>query len=989
MREFDNLVRFADARTEAGQKVGSDLRPEAVQYLGVSFAEPDWDGDTLPDPITGLQRALEFYKGREGQKHVREVFQRLGDIYFDQTKYADAIAVYKTLLSKWPYYVDAPKVQDRIVHAYEKDRNLVAAAKEREALGRNYTKGSDWYQHNRENPDALAAAQELAEDALLTAATNVHAGAQACKTKWQENQKDTAKLEECKKLYATAADLYEKYLAAYPNSKRVYEFSAFYADALYYSGQLPQAIAAYKVVRDSVLDNRYQEDAAFRMIKGYEEIIGDMKAQKKIEDPPIPDEKNTKPPVAALPMPEIYKKYLDAIDWYVANVKNDRVPDLKYAAAVIVLRYRDWPAARERLSAITEKYCGTKADVGFKAYDAILQTYFIDYNVEDEEQKDCALGKLLTVVDQFSESACGKAPEAKPYLARIAQIKSSVKTTIITKRLQLSMENEEKGTHKELVMCQSGPGGIALVTGVAGPTPTAQGGKPGESKPGEKPAAGPSKISTELDAGLALDLIDVVNANPKDPGAPTALNNACVIYEKLFQFGQATKCYERLYKDYPDSEWGKEALWNSSRNHYRFFEFDQAVKGYLTVAQDPKFAGFGAPQGGARPDRLAARQRPAVRARRRHVQEVLGDAGRQAAGQRPGLLLRLQRLREGQGRQPPGRLPEGLHQEVRPAAGGRRVRRPGLHEAGRRRRGELEEQGRRPGRLQAGARRVHQPEAAARHAGGGIRRQGRLHDHGGEVQGLPEEGPEVRQQARPDQEDVRVVHRRGQAAQRGLPEDLELQGRHLDAGLVPADRRRLLRVRAEADQGGRQPARRLEEAGAAGLQAQSGRLRRGRGAVQGRHLPVRHPHRGRGQEALEGHAGPRRRSSASPTTTSRRRARTSRSTSPTSSRSSRTSESDWSTHKDGTPSSSKALSLRHGLAGGEPGGTRPGARAPGAAAGGDPDGGDRSRPSSCSRAAATPKRWPRPRPRSPRTSATRRPCSSWPSRSTSSTSSSG
>ena len=30
------------------------------------------------------------------------------------------------------------------------------------------------------------------------------------------------------------------------------------------------------------------------------------------------------------------------------------------------------------------------------------------------------------------------------------------------------------------------------------------------------------------------------------------------------------------------------------------------------------------------------------------------------------------------------------------------------------------------------------------------------------------------------------LHRRGQAAQRGLPEDLGLQGRDLDAGLVPA-----------------------------------------------------------------------------------------------------------------------------------------------------------------------------------------------------------
>src|SRR5665213_3327630 len=92
------------------------------------------------------------------------------------------------------------------------------------------------------------------------------------------------------------------------------------------------------------------------MIKAYEEIIADLKQQKKLEDPPIPDEKNTKPPVVAIPMPEIYKKYLDAIDWYVTNVKNDRVPELKYAAAVIVLRYRDWPAARERLGAITTQY---------------------------------------------------------------------------------------------------------------------------------------------------------------------------------------------------------------------------------------------------------------------------------------------------------------------------------------------------------------------------------------------------------------------------------------------------------------------------------------------------------------------------------------------------------------------------------------------------------------------------------------------------------
>jgi len=592
VREFDALVKYADGRKAAGQKVGSDLRPEAIQYLAISFAEPDWNGDTLPDPDAGLPRAEAFYKGRENEPHVREVYQRLGDILFDSTKYNDAIAVYKRLLEKWPDNPDAPKVQDKIVRSYERDRNLVAAAKEREALGRNYSKGSAWWNANKDNPDATAAAQELAEDALLTAATNVHAGAQACKTKWaQDGSKDTKQLEECKAMYKTAAELYEKYLAAYPNSKRSYEFSAFYADALYYSGQLPQAVAAYTVVRDSQLDNRFQEDAAFRIIKAYEELIEEQKRTGRIQDPPIPDEKNTKPPVAALPLPDVYQKYIEAIDWYTTNIKNDKVEDLKYAAAVVTLRYHNWPEARKRLSQITEETCGTKPEIGFKAYDALLQTYFIDYNIEDEEAKDCALGKLLYTTEQFGDSACGKAPQAAPYLQRIAQIKASVKTTIITKRLQLSMENEDKGTNKQLTVCRDGAGGIAIVSGLAPSSAAASGAAAG----GNAPAAGGAgdatkKISTDLDVGLALDLIDVVNSDPKDPGAPTALNNACVIYEKLYQFGEATKCYERLYRDYPDSEWGKEALWNASRNHYRFFDFDDAVKGYLTVAQDPRFA---------------------------------------------------------------------------------------------------------------------------------------------------------------------------------------------------------------------------------------------------------------------------------------------------------------------------------------------------------------------------------------------------------------
>ena len=503
VREFDNLVKYADARTAAGQKVGSDLRPEAIQYLGVSFAEPDWDGDTLPDadhrPAARDGRST---RAARRSRTCARCSSASATSTSTRRSTQDAIAVYKTLLAKWPYYADAPRVQDRIVHAYEKDRNLVAAAKERESSGRNYTKGSDWYQHNKDNPDALAVAQQLAEDALLTAATNVHAAAQACKTKWLENQKDTKKLEECKKLYATSAELYEKFLAAYPNSKRSYEFSAFYADALYYSG--PAAGGDRRLPDRARLAAR-QPVPGRRRLPDDQDVRRDHRRHEDGEGRSTtrrsPTRRTPSRRSSALAMPDIYKKYLEAIDWYVENIKNDRIPELQ-------VRGRGHHAALPRLAdarasawpQITEQYCGTKSDVGFKAYDAILQTYFIDYSVEDEEQKDCALGKLLTVAEQFGESACGKAPQAQavPGAHRADQVVGEDDDHHQAPAAR-RWRTRRRGRNKQLVMCRRGPGGIAMVTGVAAPSarPVArcQATKPASSstRAGRRAGAGPDR----------------------------------------------------------------------------------------------------------------------------------------------------------------------------------------------------------------------------------------------------------------------------------------------------------------------------------------------------------------------------------------------------------------------------------------------------------------------------------------------------------------
>src|SRR5205814_4549325 len=128
-----------------------------------------------------------------------------------------------------------------------------------------------------------------------------------------------------------------------------------------------------------------------------------------------------------------------------------------------------------------------------------------------------------------------------------------------------------------------GVGGIEMVLGGARPS--------GAPKPGE-PTPTKRLVSTEMDEALALDLIELVNQAPKDQDAPTNLNNACVVYEKLYKFGEATKCYERLARDYPQSNLAKDAVWNAARNHRRFFNFDKAVVLYQQIATDPAYANY-------------------------------------------------------------------------------------------------------------------------------------------------------------------------------------------------------------------------------------------------------------------------------------------------------------------------------------------------------------------------------------------------------------
>jgi tetratricopeptide (TPR) repeat protein len=386
IKRFDELVVFSDKKKAESGAEGSDLRVEAVQYLGISFAEKDWDGDGNEDPISGLDRLEKFYRGRENEPHVREIYSKLGDIYFDETEYFHAIEVYKRALAKWPYDPGNPKLQDRVVMAFERQRDFNNALKEREVLAHNYTKGTEWYKKNRDNSEAIATAADLAELALVSAAVNHHKAAQDLKKLLAAQKKpDPKMIENISKEYAQAAEAYEKYLEQYPSSKNTYEYSYAYAETLYYSGRFLEAAAQYEKVRDSNLDNKYAEDSAFNAVKSYEKYLELQTQAGKYKEPPLPADGKVSLPVTPMQIPDPVARMQKAYEVFAQRVPSSgRVPTMTYKSAEIYYRYLHWDEARPRLEQIVAKYC--KDDMGANAGNAILVSYTIEKNLDKIEE---------------------------------------------------------------------------------------------------------------------------------------------------------------------------------------------------------------------------------------------------------------------------------------------------------------------------------------------------------------------------------------------------------------------------------------------------------------------------------------------------------------------------------------------------------------------------------------------------------------------------
>ena len=207
IRHFGKLVQWSDdTRSETG-KAGSELRPEAIEYLGIAFAYDDWNENQVADPIegrpTGIERIQDASLLPQQRPWTPEVYFQLGQVYFDEAKYLEAIAAWRLAIRKWPNHHRTPEVLNDIAVAHQMHNEFENAIVARSELTQ-YVQGSPWWNANMDRPAEQRNAEQLAENALIVTAIHHHQLAQRLRQQCVE-ERNVQALSRCQAEYELAA----------------------------------------------------------------------------------------------------------------------------------------------------------------------------------------------------------------------------------------------------------------------------------------------------------------------------------------------------------------------------------------------------------------------------------------------------------------------------------------------------------------------------------------------------------------------------------------------------------------------------------------------------------------------------------------------------------------------------------------------------------------------------------------------------------------
>ena len=391
---FDASVKLYDSIVAGGGNPPLELRDESLQYIAVAFTDP-WLGETDTDPTKALERAKEFYKGRENEPHVRDVWVAMGQAFEDLQAWDQAVASYRIAIGPpWELNPKNPVVHQKIVNAYESKGDKLAADQAAAELAKKYAPGTAWYAANEKDREAMENQRRIAERALYAAARNTHAEATRLRKEYDTSaKKDPNAKSEYLAMYNASVELYRQFIATYPESDYIYEFNFLQGEALFYSERYREAITQYKWVRDHrELGSAYYLDAARSVLASYEAAAQKEVTDGKLQPLKVPTSAELKAlpqPWQPQPIPQIYLELQKEYDVYQNHVQDPAAaPGQGINAALISLAYLHVDDAIARFTKVMDKFCSAppakKGELApaAKAKDGILAIYEAQANFD-------------------------------------------------------------------------------------------------------------------------------------------------------------------------------------------------------------------------------------------------------------------------------------------------------------------------------------------------------------------------------------------------------------------------------------------------------------------------------------------------------------------------------------------------------------------------------------------------------------------------------
>jgi hypothetical protein len=541
-----------------------------------------------------------------------EAYLELANDYFQQTKYYEAITLYRLFLALYPLHERAPRVAESIAISYERQRRFDQAIDARGGLGR-YTEGSAWWNANNNHPDAQRYADTVARNSLHDTALQHHQAAGQLRQRGRElavaatrqtgaeqaqSQADALdRLRQADVEYQAAVRAYTQFIENYPNDEAAYEFRYNRADALYWSRNYQEAARAYTEVRESNENDQYMAASAYMAVKSQEAFVR-TESQRRALDPclaaraGIPPEQLmdeggarlltdeqvttcTAPPAAnnaitELNIPPAVRSLMDVRIAY-----SNRVPtslDTATALADVVSGEdpNNSPPFRPKFAYLNARtlFRYGHAREAEALYNEILTVYCADETVAGAAYVD--LRNLYVMTGRQSEVAD---------LARREQARTCASGDAAVRRTQGARMNEDLTDATFSVAMNHF--------------------RDAERAPPDRAAALYEQSAREMEAAVA--------ANRGHAQAPLATFYIALANERTGRFDTATQTYQRITRDFNntlDREGheltGEERTqrinilevsnFRAAYNLERIFDYDNSIRYYGTVVSDARFA---------------------------------------------------------------------------------------------------------------------------------------------------------------------------------------------------------------------------------------------------------------------------------------------------------------------------------------------------------------------------------------------------------------